>query len=165
MYVPSWKKSTSKSGGYAWKRKSPEKVAYEQALKKDAEYHPLQAVMTGIKEGWNAPKDVKQSVSSLYTGGGKGPEEAVLSVKDTLGDSWKRLGEVKKVWTTDSTKADKAGKTGLAALGVVNTLFTPVTAGLKMFQEVPVIGNVAEGVERVFGAIGGVASILLILTL
>ena len=56
-------------------------------------------------------------------------------------------------WKKNNT-LENAVNTGKSGLGVINSLFAPITAGLKGAEKIPGVGVLAVGVNALFGAIG-----------
>lgn len=109
----------------------------------------------------NGPKlDFGASVKRYLRGGAAGvlgPGAKVLG--DTINDTYGRAKKAFFTWTSpDSTSFERTVALGELGVGAVNALFSPITSVLQTATTVPGIGHIADGMNRIFGAIGGGAA-------
>lgn len=119
----------------------------------------VNSIFQGAMQGLTAPTP-EAKFSNAYTSGGIAAGGKVVA--DTLTDTQNRLADAFNTFgyggTPQGTTAQKVGAVGNAAMGIVNTIFSPISGVLATFASIPGTNYLANGINKVFGAIGGGAS-------
>lgn len=73
------------------------------------------------------------------------------TIKDTVGrfDTYNQVA-----MDQHSSALQKGVALGEAGVGVLNTVFSPITSAMGGLESIPIIGHVANGINRIFSAIG-----------
>ena len=142
----STRKETSKSGGDFFSQISYEPNRIVTTQEPVPQPSLGSRISTGLKETIAQPI-TEQSFNPLKT-----IDTIFGSATDTLKDTKSRINEA--INTQGESKLKVGADIASAGLGVVNTIFTPITSTLKGLESVPGVGYIATGVNRLFGAIG-----------
>lgn len=121
-------------------------------------FDSLKTFLGGAAEGYQSaaaaapPKTAFTSFNNMYDALDAGANSLVSTIKD----SGQKLADFEAVLMDPNSDAvRKIASGGEAALGVINGLFTIVTAPLAGISTIPVVGSVADKVNEVMAAIGG----------
>lgn len=141
---------------------SPKKAGkYAHLVPEPTPEKPLKGgVIGGIRE---VIQDVTAVVKAPFPKRSANPkvalDTAAQGVADVLDDTFERY---KKSYHTyqnpNASLKEKAIAQGELTMGLINTAFAPITATLQGAAKLPVVGPVAEVVNRFFGALGTVGS-------
>lgn len=83
------------------------------------------------------------------------PQSFFKTIADTWGDAVNRMDESAAVMADPKgSLLDTTVAGGRTIVGAVNVLFSPITAALNSASGIPVVGVVADGLNRVFAALG-----------
>lgn len=140
---------------YLIKAKKPEKKKEIKPLKP-----PRKGILGGLQTLY---RDIKEVVRAPFPKQSFNPLEALKTgyqtVRETISDSARRnLEAISKVRDPKVSTLKKATAVGEAGMGVLNAVFLPITAPLQGAAKLPVVGSVAEVVNRLFGVLGVVGS-------
>lgn len=112
-------------------------------------------IIEGAKEGWQQAEANTQEKkwSNL---GEPALDSGVKSFSDTLQDTWQRIQHMTDTAMDEhATKLEMGASEEEAAMGALNVLFTPVTTSLATVSGIPGVGQLADKVSELFGAISG----------
>lgn len=125
-------------------------------------------VVGGAKTIWNdvfnAPQQVEQPTPQPFTEktpsvGGDIALTALNTYANTLKDAKDRMNAWSKVaGDHHATTLDKGIAAGTAGMGALQTFFAPIMAVSIGAEKVPVLGGVAKGINKIFGAVGTVGA-------
>lgn len=107
-------------------------------------------LVSSIKSG---ASDVAKAITTPTTTANEGLGGFFNSIKSTFSDAVTQLNQNVDEWGSSGIlgKTDALGETMLLPL---NVLFSPITASLQSVQGVPVVGQLADGLNRIFSTIG-----------
>jgi hypothetical protein len=168
MY-PSWSQTGHKHAkvtGPSWDRSVLEQNKQSATILRDSKS------MEGFGAVRETVKGLPSTVGSILKGGFQGAKQGFTDIKhpssfnqakqesgelyaNTILEASDRFAKAYDSWTKNTSKLDKTVGTGMAGLGAIHVAFAPITSSMRMLAGVPVVGRVATGVEKLFGAIGG----------
>lgn len=113
------------------------------------------AAVAPFKAGYDAAAATVQPKSfnplTIAQNGAKAVEDSFLS---SLQQAKSKIDDAVTAWNAPSTVSDKISKTGEAAIGIVNPIFSALTAPLQFATAIPGIGQGADKINELFSAIG-----------
>lgn len=142
--------TTSGKYDYLVKKPEPAKAKTQPA--------PRGGALGGLQE---VVKDVTEVVRAPYPKQEWNPmrafDSATQNVADTLTDTFNRYKKSYKAYQNPNASIkEKAIAQAELSMGLVNTALSPITASLQGAAKLPVIGSVAETINRFFGVLGTV---------
>lgn len=135
-----------------WKKEIESRVSF---VKQNPPKTFKQKLISSVNEGYDSAEVVPKSFKTAFLT--PAPAEAAWkSWSGTITDTSNRFNAVIDTFRNkESSKLEKGVVLGQAGLGIVNTIFAPITAGINMLTPIPGIGHVADKVNQVFGGIAG----------
>lgn len=127
---------------------------------KPAEKPPRKGILGGLQTLYRDVRDVirapfpKQSFNPV-----RAFDVAADTVAETLTDTFERYKLSYKAYQDPKVSVrEKVVKQAELSMGLVNTALSPITASLTGAAHLPVVGSVAESINRFFGVLGTVGS-------
>lgn len=119
----------------------------------------VNSIFQGAAQGFMQPTP-QAKFSNAYDGGAI--QAGGKAVSDSLTDTQNRLANAFNTFgiggTPQGTVAQKVGAVADVGLGIVNNIFSPISGVIATFASIPGTNIIANGINKVFGAIGGGAS-------
>jgi len=110
-------------------------------------FSPLRSAIEGFK---SVPKTEDRTFRFEV-----GVEKGWDVLASTIQDAGDRISSVAPTFKDEqATSLEKGVAVGKAGLGIINSLFTPITVPLTVAETVPAIGVAVDVINRLFGAIG-----------
>ncbi len=107
------------------------------------------AIVSGAIKGFQNTPSVPKTLSATAPG-----QATMDAFTNAINQGGKNLSDQFDVITSNASTLQKGVAVGQAAVGTVNSIFGALLSPLQGYATVPVIGNVVDGVNKVFGAIG-----------
>lgn len=112
------------------------------------------SVNTGANRGIEAAKE-QQQPKSFSNLGEPALESGWKSLSSTLDDFATRMNNWSAASKAHASLIKQGAAAGEAAVGALNVLFTPITVALATVQGIPGMGQAADLINEIFGAVGG----------